>query len=291
MINVPGVYNISSEEYHADPCEVPSLSRSVIKDLIYRSPRYAWFNHPRLNISPKPEERVEKFDIGQATHALLLEGSDCATLIDGDDWRKKEAREARDKARQDGKIPLLLDQYEKVTKMVRVAEKTIFDCNELQIGSLKLQGDPELSYVWCEEETWLKVRPDWISHDRQLIFDYKTTMISVNPNDLARHIITMGYTIQAALYIRGVMAVEGTEPKFLFLFQEVSEPYLCSLVALSPELMEMGKQQVEYGIFLWQECMRLNQWPGYPSRVCYIDAPPWALTAWESRASETGGIE
>jgi len=290
MINVPGVYNISSEEYHADPCEVPSLSRSIMKDLIYRSAQHAWLHHPRLNPSIVPQENVEKFDIGQVAHALLLEGSDCAALIDGDDWRKKEAREARDKARQNGKIPLLLDQYERVIAMVQVAERAIFNCDELQIGSLKLQGDSEQSYIWCEEDTWLRVRPDWISHDRKLIIDYKTTAVSANPNDLARYIITMGYPLQAAFYSRGVMAVEGTEPKFLFLVQETIEPYLYSFVGLSPELIEMGKQQVEYGIFLWRECMRLNQWPGYPNRVCYIDAPPWALVAWESRASEIGGI-
>lgn len=291
MINQPGVYKISSEEYHADPSGVPSLSRSILKDLIYRSPRHAWFNHPRLNPSMEIEEKIEKFDIGQATHSLLLEGLDRAELIEADDWRKKEAREARDRARQNGRIPLLPDQYKKVTDMVRVAGDAIVNCCELQVSDFGLQGDGELSYIWQEEDTWLRVRPDWISKSKAIILDYKTTTQSANPSDLARLIVSMGYTIQASLYVRGARAIHNLSPRFIFLFQEVNKPYLCSFVALSPELMEMGKQQVEYGIFLWQECMRSGKWPGYPDRICHIDAPPWALAAWEHRASEIGELE
>jgi hypothetical protein len=50
----------------------------------------------------------------------------------------------------------------------------------------------------------------------------------------------------------------------------------------------MGKQKVEYGIFLWQECMRLNKWPAYPNQVCWIDLPIWASLAWEKRATDLG---
>jgi len=286
MINLPGVYKISNEEYHADPVIVPSLSRSIMKDLIYRSPKHAWFSHPRLNLDFKPKEQVEKFDLGQAAHSLLLEGSDRATLIYGDDWRKKEAKEARDQARAEGKIPLLLDQYDKVTDMVKVAEKAIFDCDELSLGSLKIQGDSELSFIWQEEDVWLKVRPDWISHDRAVIIDYKTTSMSVNPGDLARYIITMGYDLQDAFYTRGVKAISGIEPKFIFLFQETSEPYLCSFVGLPPDFMELAKSKVDFGIALWRECMATGIWPGYPRQVCWLDLPAWSVAAWESRASD-----
>lgn len=290
MIDSPGVYSLSLDEYHSDPAIEPSLSRSVIQDLIYKSPAHAFFNHPRLNKASRPEEKVEKFDLGQAAHSLFLEGVDIAVLVDGDDWRKKEAREARDRARAEGKIPFLLDQYEKVTSMVKVAERALFDCNELKLGSLKLQGNSEKSYFWKEEEIWLRVRPDWIHDDRKIVIDYKTTTQSANPNELARMMVAMGYTIQEALYCRGVKAITGIEPKFLFLFQETTEPYLCSIVALSPEFREMGRQQVDYGIFLWRECLQYGKWPGYPQRIAYIDAPVWALTAWESKAQQIGGM-
>ncbi len=52
--------------------------------------------------------------------------------------------------------------------------------------------------------------------------------------------------------------------------------------------MDLGKQKVEYGIFLWHEHLTRNEWPGYPSKVCWVDPPEWALAAWENRAMELG---
>ena len=291
MISQPGIYNISLEDYHDDPCIIPSLSRSTIKDLLSRSPGHAWFNHPRLNPNFKKDEGEKKFDIGQASHSLLLEGLDNAQAILADDWRTKAAKEARDKARSEGKIPLLFHQFEEVGKMVESANRQIKTCQELRIIDLQADGDSESSYFWQEDETWLRVRPDWISKDHKLIIDYKTTGISVNPSELGRFIVNMGYDIQAALYSRGVKTIHGVEPKFIFIFQETEEPYFCSFIGLPPEFMEMGKQKIEYGLFLWQECMERNEWPGYPDRICYPDVPAWALTAWESKAVGIGGIE
>lgn len=287
-IDKAGIYKISSEDYHADPCPEPSLSRGVIVDLIYKSPAHAFQNHPRLNLEFKPAEDVEKFDIGQVAHSLFLEGSDRAVLIDAEDWRKKEARELRDKARSEGKIPLLGEQYEKITKMVKVAERAIFNCNELGIGTLRMQGQSEDSYLWEEEGTWFRVRPDWISEDNRIILDYKTTTMTANPNELARQIINFNYDIQAAFYSRGATALNGIEPKFIFLFQETREPFLCSFIGLNPEFIEMGKQKTEYGIFLWRECLSSGNWPGYPDQVSWIDVPQWALVSWGNRATDIG---
>lgn len=288
MINSPGIYKIPLEEYHADPCEIPSLSRSTIIDLLSRSAAHAWFNHPRLNPNFQKDEGEKKFDIGQAAHSLLLEGLDNVAVIEAEDWRTKMAKEKRDEAREQGKFPLLLYQYEEVKIMVESAHRQIFACTELGIADLQLDGDSELSYIWQEEETWLRVRPDWVSQDHKLIFDYKTTGISVNPSELARHIVNMAYDVQDSLYSRGVKAVHGVDPKFIFIFQEIEKPYFCSFIGLPPEFMEMGKQKVEYGIFLWQECMSRNEWPPYPNRVCWIDLPAWASFSWEKKATDLG---
>ncbi len=288
LINQPGVYKISLEEYHADPCEVPSLSRSTIIDLLYRSAAHAWYNHPRLNPNFKEDEGEKKFDIGQAAHPLLLEGLDNVAVIEADNWMTKIAKEKRNEAREQGKIPLLLHQYEEVKMMVESTHRQILSCKELGITDLQVDGDSEMSYIWQEEGTWLRIRPDWVSKDHKLIFDYKTTGISVNPSELARHIVNMAYDVQDSLYSRGVKAIHGVDPKFIFIFQEVEEPYFCSFIGLPPEFMEMGKQKVEYGIFLWQECMTRNEWPAYPNQVCWIDLPVWASLAWEKRATGLG---
>ena len=68
-----GRHIISFEEYLADPCPIPSLSRSTIKDLVSKTPRHAFWNHPKLNKEFKPEESEKKFDIGTAAHSVFLQ--------------------------------------------------------------------------------------------------------------------------------------------------------------------------------------------------------------------------
>lgn len=287
MINQPGVYKISAKEYHKDPCPLPSLSRSTIEDLLFKSPAHAKFAHPRLNPNFK-EDHDRKFDLGTAGHEILLEGGENICVIEAQDWRKKDTQEAREIALKEGKSPLLTKQYQQAVDMVSVAEKAIRGCKELGITNLRSDGESELSYVWQEGETWLRARPDWISKDRKLILDYKTTDASANPSDWARMAINMGYDIQTALYLRGVDALEKSSPKFVFLVQETEEPYLCSFIGLPPEFLAMGVSKVDYGIFLWRQCMASGDWPGYPSKVCWINPPPWALASWEVRATEIG---
>ena len=81
MIETAGVYQMPAEEYHADPCPEPSLSASLIKTLLARSPLHAWHEHPRLNPNVVKEERKE-YDRGSAAHALLLEGEDRMAVIE-----------------------------------------------------------------------------------------------------------------------------------------------------------------------------------------------------------------
>jgi hypothetical protein len=287
-ITKPGIYNISNEEYHKDPCPEPALTRSGIKDILYKSPLHAWHNNPRLNPNFKRDDGNGKFDPGTVSHDLLLEGLYRCAIIDAEDWRTKAAQETRKIARLEGKTPLLKHQYEEASLMVKAAESQIYGCKELGITNLKAEGDAEWSYIWQEDGLWLKVRPDWISKDRALILDYKTTGMSANPLDLPRHIIAMSYDIQSVLYQRGVNAVEKTDPRFIFIFQETAEPYLCSFIELPELLIDMGKQKVENGIFLWKECMATGNWFGYPNKVMKVEAPQWAMNDWLYRNQKIG---
>lgn len=286
MIGV-GIHKITSEKYHKDPCMSPSLSRSIIYDILFHSPAHAWWNHPRLN--PGFREKVdEKYDVGSAAHALFLEGFNAVEVIEADDWRKKGTKEQGDKARKIGKIPLLRKQWDKVEEMTLSAISDIKECTELGIDNLSTDGNSELSYIWEEKGVFLRARPDWISKDRKLIIDYKTTGNSANPHDFARQIISCGYDIQAALYTRGVRTLENIEPKFVFVVQETEKPYMCSFIGLPPEFLGMGKSKVEYGIFIWSHCMEKNEWPGYPKQVCWVDPPTWGLAQWEQVAERIG---
>jgi hypothetical protein len=278
----PGVYQMSHELYHADPCPVASLSRGTIMDLLNECPKKAQFNHPRLNPAYRPDDD-EKFDIGKVAHFMFLEGKNSVEVVDAKDWRTKAAQEARAKAKSEGKIALLEDQYARVRAMVQHAYSELAG-SELGIEDLGFEGDSELTYIWREDEAWCRVRPDWISKDRKIILDYKTTGSSADPDAFVKSIISYGYDVQESFYRRGVKSVEGKAPKFFFMVQETSEPYLCSFIALPPMFQSLGEQKVNWGLDIWRRCMETNRWPAYPNKVCFVDVPAWALTQWEYKA-------
>ncbi|MBW4971899.1 hypothetical protein KZY98_15680, partial [Croceibacter atlanticus] len=62
----PGTYDLPAEVYHADQmCAVPTLSSSLARLMLARSPRHAWHASPRLNPDHQSDDR-KTFDIGRA---------------------------------------------------------------------------------------------------------------------------------------------------------------------------------------------------------------------------------
>ena len=91
--------DIAAAAYHADPAPEPSLSSSVARILVERSPRHAWWAHPRLNPDFAPDRGSDAAAVGSAVHAVALEGEwDRIAFIEAPDWRTKAAKEARSNA-------------------------------------------------------------------------------------------------------------------------------------------------------------------------------------------------
>jgi hypothetical protein len=269
-----GLHKIPAAQYHADPCPVPSLSNSIAKILIDQSPLHAWHAHSRLNPSHAAEES-SRFDIGSAAHMLLLERrSDGIVIVEANDWRKKEAKEARDAARANGQYPILAHHYARTNEMVAAAYAFIATT---ELNGIFELGLAERTLIWREGDAWCRCRPDLLSTDRRIVLDYKTTE-NAEPEAFIRQIGRMSYDLQAEFYIRGVRTVaEDYESTFVFLAQEVSPPYACSLVSLANAYRAIGQQKVERALELWKHCTATNKWPSYSTRIAYAEPSPWQL--------------
>lgn len=276
------VLDMKNEVYHGDPnLEGPSLSRGTIHCLVDQTPAHAWQNHPRLNPDWKPEEDVEKFDLGTAVHALFLQGIDYLCIVEADSWRTKEAKIKREEARVQGMIPMLPPQAEKATAMARVATASLFN-SELHLDIQDM--DHEVSYFWKEKNgVWCRARLDAVTKDRSIILDFKTTGIAANPDTWGQKLAD---EIQEAFYRRAVKMVDGKDARFIFMVQEDEPPYLCSFISLLPDFQELGHQRMMTGIRLWEQCLKYNMWPGYPQKVAYISPPAWKMTQWEMKRME-----
>jgi hypothetical protein len=279
VIDQPGIYQISMEEYLADPCPAPSLSSSIIHTLLFETAAQARFEHPRLN-PDCVEKQDDKFDLGTAAHSLFLEGIDGVLVCPFPDWRTKDARVAKDEARKAGKVPLLVEQYEEVLLMVEAAKDAIAGISELGITDLQKEGSfAEAALIWEEKNTWFRIRPDWMRDfsPAPICLHYKTTSNTPNPAQFTKTIVNLGYDIAAAFYERGIEALTGIKTTQVFMVQSVQAPYLCSFIALDPMFMDMGHKKVEQGISLWRKCLSTGEWPAYPKRLCYVEAPAYAL--------------
>ena len=276
----PGIHAISPEEYHADPCDQPSLSSSIVHLLCTTSPAHARAAHPRLN--PELERRdAGHFDVGTAAHALILEGRDSVEVIQASDWRTNAAKEARDAARAAGRVPMLADQWEHVRAMV--------DATQAQLDAVDAtpapftDGKPEQTLVWTEDGVTCRALVDWLREDYDAIDDFKTTSRSANPESWSRSLFNFGGDVQAAFYLRGLRALTNIEAEFRFVVQETFPPYALAVFSLAPDVLALAEARVSYAISKWRSCLELDEWPAYPTRVCHVELPPWEEARWLER--------
>ncbi len=295
-ITEPGLYrDVPDADYHADPCPEPSLSSTLAKVLLSRSPLHAAVRHPRLAKRQQCEEKAA-FDLGRVAHALLLgRGADFA-VIDHEDWRTKAAREARDEAREQGLTPILRPQFEQAEAMVASLRDQLrqHECAGAFEGGLA-----EATLVWREENgVWCRARIDWMPDpptDGIVIYDYKTTSASAEPAAFGgRNLFALGYDIQAAFYLRGIGAVLGIgDARLRFVVQETEEPFAATVLEIGPGSLAMAGRQVTKAIEVWGRCLETGIWPAYPPRVCHVEAPAWhehrVLDA-EARETEFGDV-
>lgn len=284
-ITAPGLYTaLSAEDYHADPTPEPSLSSSVARLLLNRSASHAWHSHPRLNPDFEPDGGSRGADLGSAVHKLVLGRGASIAPIDADGYTTKAAREARDEARVQGRIPMLTGDYQTACAMADAAQ-----------DYLRANGPPELMaddcaseavLAWREGKEWCRAMLDRVTPDHRTVLDVKTTARSARADHAARTMFDMGYHVQAAFYERGlnVLFPDGAgRRRFLFLFQETEPPYACQLIRLDEASLTIGRKQVMASIDMWKRCRAIDRWPGYPTGIQTVNMPEWMQAQWLQR--------
>jgi hypothetical protein len=231
-----------------------------------------------LNVNFEREEE-SRFDLGSAAHMMLLERrEDRIVRVQADDWRTKAAKEARDAARANGQYPILERQYGDVVQMCTVAQDYMVGT---ELSDILAIGDAEQSVLWQEGNLWYRCRPDLMSKHRRICLDYKSTA-SAHPDFITRQIGRMGYDLQSAFYRRGIKAVTQIEPAFVFLFQEITKPYACSLVSLSNAYRALGESKAQRAMFTWNRCLTTDTWPAYSNQILYIEPKAWDIVQEET---------
>lgn len=277
------ILDITAAEYHADlTSDRPTLSASTIKTLLNKSPKHAWTNHPKLNPNYQ-RDHDDKFNLGTIVHSLILEDdSSNVQVVNAPDWRTKFAKEAKEWAREYGRIPILKHQWDEAREAVDRIRENI---SALNIKPAPFTaGQPEQSIVWEDAGVKCRALLDWWHTDQQTIDDLKTTMATANPEAWTRRtLFDIGADIQAAFYMRGVEAIVGVKPAFRFIVAETTEPYAVSVVSLGPDVLELANRKIDTAVRIWQECLTTDRWPSYPTDICWAELPAWQESQWLAR--------
>src|ERR1051325_8333304 len=147
------VHGLPAVDYHA----LRALSASGAWLLVEECPAKFLWRSP-WNPLYQPEERTD-FDIGVAAHLAVLEPerqAESIVVIEAGNYRTYRAREARDAARAEGRVPLLPYQFD----IVRAVAGSI---RAHPIASAAFRGgEAEVTLLWSDPETGTpcKARPD-----------------------------------------------------------------------------------------------------------------------------------
>lgn len=282
-------YDVPAPIYHADPCEAPSLSSSVLRTVLSRSLRHAWLEHPRLGRKVATSAPSREMRFGSVVHAI--QSGDESEVVVGDfkDYRTNAAKDWRDGVTASGRTPMLGHEMTDVRPAVDalVAKAAAGIDNSPFVPHAR----SEVTAVWRETSGILcRARFDRLVLDPSGhtadIWDWKTTS-DVSPEAIERHIINQGYHIQAAFYERGLrLAASFTGPvSFVFAFVEKEAPHAVRRVCLSEAFMSIGRMEVSRGLDLWAGAVQSGHWPERgEGETLHVTPPLWFLKRMEDAA-------
>lgn len=259
-ITEPGRYTLPEDEYHADPVEGGSLSVSGAKRLLVAP---ALYKHERDHGRPPKAA----FDIGHAVHSMVLGVGAPIDVVEADDWRGKAAREAREAAYADGRVPLLTADHEAASE---AADAVL---THPLAGPLFTDGEPEESWFWQDRGIWRRARTDWRSGST--VVDLKTCQ-SAEPSAVAKAVANFGYHMQHAWYVDTLAALGIPDARFLFVFVEKTAPYLVTVVELDEQAVRSGRVRNDRAVDVYAECVAFDSWPGYADDIVRVGLPGWA---------------
>lgn len=293
---VAGFYpGVSPTIYHKDPAPAPSLSSSICKVLLEKSPLHAWVAHPRLNPNHEADDAT-KFDKGNAAHAILFGAGKKLRVIEADDWRKDATKKARDDAIAAGFSPILSSQYAEAQELAELTRKQIvvIDGCEDFFERSGLHIFNEVMMVWQDEGgIWCRQLLDrlCVSAEAITVFDLKTTSANVAPHEVGRYQYDQNHQVQAAFAERGLQTLFSNPVadrlKVNFIVQEASAPYQLTVNEVD---LTIGRRQVSQAIHLWRTCLEEKRWPGYPRQILKQHMPGFIENKWLEREANDPAI-
>lgn len=275
--------SVPDDVYHGGGVQTPGpqLSQSMLKLLIPPSTpaHFQW-----RATHPEPPKRA--FDIGRAAHTLALGVGDpiaaCPVelLSSVGTMTTNAAKAWAAEQRAAGVTPLTPTDHAMVYGMAdalvhhdRVAELLTDPAKRPEVSAFAPHPDVP--------EVWFRGRFDLLGG---ALWDYKTSACA-EPSAFRKSAWSYGYHVQDVLYRTLLEAVTGeVSAPMVFLVQEKTPPYLCTVVTLDSEFERLAREQIAAALDLYLACVAACgapdadgvHWPGYRDEVALISPPRYA---------------
>lgn len=255
--------------------EVPRLSPSIAKIMVNRSPLHAWQAH-RLLGGGTGGESTDAQNVGKVLEALVYNQTlDSFAILDFDNYKKKDAQEARDDALAHNKTPILARELE-----VHIAAAVIIKRRLADQGVTFEGGEYQKLIEWTCPLTGANCKGYMDYYETALIWDLKA-VADASPKKVQRSFVDYGWDIAAAGYVDGVETLFPElvgRVKIVFPFAETDPPYAVHLYEPAAMMRELGGSKWHRAKQVWSECIETGVWPGYFSGVGKISPTPWQMT-------------
>lgn len=263
--------NVPPSVYHTR--HLGLVSKGAL-DYVARSPLHykAWVDRTLA------DEESPALAFGAAFHCALLEperfATDYATEPDFGDCRKKDNKAARDawRAEHAKATPIPPSEQAAIAGMIAAVR-----AHPLASRMMR-DGEPELTVRWQDIDTGLqcKSRADYYVRKHGMIADVKSAL-DARPEAFRRSVSTYGYHVQDAIYRAGFAAVDAPVAHFVFIVVEKTPPHAIAVYSLDAVTVARGYAAFRARADTLAECLRTNEWPGYPGSIQELSLPAWAV--------------
>jgi len=246
-----------------------------------------WARHRLLGNIIKPPTKSQ-LD-GRMWHAAIMGEAHDVVRVDADNFKMKDAREARDEALAEGKIPVAAPVFDSLAPAVdRIHE-------ELRRYGIDITGATAIEELleWSEYATggvevlcsgYLDVRWNFA------IRDLKTGPSCTSVSQAMRQTADSHSLLQEPAYRRAVAQKHGVDferTAFEYLFIQTQEPFCITPVPVSGQFRAAAEMRWQRAVDLWAECLSngtdRHHWPGpQPYNASHrqsIDVPQWTINA------------
>jgi hypothetical protein len=295
-ISSPGIYDLTPEEYHADPCEQPSLSSSGIKRLLSSSPASFASWHPRLTRWPdRVRDTTDAQDIGAIAHCVVLGKGTRYIVGDPSDHLTEKGQKAQTwaaKSAAQWKADREADGFTVITRersaRAETAAQAMKDLIAREYGDWPL-GESEQTVIWRGETTsdgpiWCRAMLDHLSRKHLLILDPKFTDLPIDDRSIQRKAATEQWHIQQSFYTEGVETLAPNTRgrwSFRFVVAELNPPYQVRFVDLPESWIAVARGRIDRAAGTFAQCLKNNEWPPL-AKTCAPQPPDWLMKEYES---------